>query len=55
MWGFADGITRFNCINKCTKSFLSISSCDLNPKSLLYKYVTKLLIPGFQFHPLKVR
>ncbi len=41
MWGFADGIARFNCINKCTKSFLCISSCDLNPKSLLYKLCDK--------------
>jgi len=41
MWGFADGIARFNCVNKCTKSFLSVSSCDLNPKSLLYKLCDK--------------
>ncbi len=45
LWGFADGIARFNWINKCTKSFLSISSCDLNPKSL-YKLCDKTPHPS---------
>lgn len=39
--GFSDGITRFNCIDKHTKSCFPISSCDLNPKSLLYKLCDK--------------